>query len=217
MIRPCDDTLPRDKGYRARWLKQLLRRKFIDNNYLVRFEKFLGNKTLDEWVLLMIARRTDRHDIMSFTVLPGTDVDAPRGTAKTLTMPNFWGLRKIASSDEIEQGVQLYKAMILYQEMHVEINTASKMVDRLLHARLYFVHGNEREFLREASLCFMLIYRPTKTPTIKWSHAKDCARCRTDIEQQIAIECTLPVIRKRVNHSIIRLICDMVDCSQPKR
>ena len=216
-----DDTLPwcpdRHKGYRARWLKELLLRKFIDSNYLLRFEKFLSNRVLHEWVLLMIARRTDRHDIMSFTVLPGTDVHAPRGTVKTLTMPSFWGLRKIASSDEIEQGIQLYKAMILYQEMHVEINTASKMVDRLLHARLYFVHGYEREFLREASLCFMLIYRPTQTPTVKWSHAKDCARCKADIERQIAIECTLPFIRKRLNHSIISLICDMVECSQPKR
>ena len=161
-------------------------------------------------VMLMIARRPDRHQIMSQVTLPGVNLDECR-----LPVPSFWRLRRLVPCDELQEGINVYNAMIFSQQIDIDVHGTRAMVFRVIDSLVR--EGDERAYLREASLCFMLIYRPTQTPTVKWSHAKDCARCKAGIERQIPIECTLPVIRKHLNHSIIRLICDMVECSQPKR
>ena len=205
---------PGERGFRAPWLKDLLRRTLIDNKYLIRFEQCFNNMVLHEWVLLMIAWRTDRHDIMSFTDLPGIgwrDVTTER------VRRCIWRLRKIAP-DVITQGIELYTQMLLSQEIvyknHVKIDIASAMVDQVLAAPgISKVDTNERRYLREASLCFMLIYRPTKDPSVKWSHAKDCARCKADIQRHISIELTLHVVCKGFGDWFKCLICDMLDCS----
>ena len=195
---------------RATWLLHLLEVQLIDQEYLRIWEQFITSRAVHEWVMLMIARRPDRHQIMSQVTLPGVNLDECR-----LPVPSFWRLRRLVPCDELQEGINVYNAMIFSQQIDIDVHGTRAMVFRVIDSLVR--EGDERAYLREASLCFMLIYRPTQTPTVKWSHAKDCARCKADIEQQIAIECTLPFFRKRLNHSIISLICDMVECSQPKR
>ena len=58
-------------------------------------------------------------------------------------------------------------------------------------------------------------HRPTKRLGIKWSHAKDCHRCKADIQAQIPIELTVNNVYKAFDDPTIELIRDMLDCSKP--
>ena len=196
--------------YRAPWLLHLLRVQLIDQEYLRIWEQFITSRAMHEWVMLMIARRPDRHQIMSQVTLPGVNLDECR-----LPVPSFWRLRRLVPCDELQEGINVYNAMIFSQQIDIDVHGTRAMVFRVIDSLVR--EGDERAYLREASLCFMLLYRPTKGLSVKWSHARNCQRCRLDIQQQISIELTLRLVCRSVGNSIVHLICDMLDCSKPRR
>ena len=198
---------------RATWLLHLLEAQLIDQEYLRIWEQFITSRTVHEWVMLMIARRPDRHQIMSQVTLPGVKLDECR-----LPVPRFWRLRRLvphAALDELQEGINVYNAMIFSEQIDIDVHGTRAMVFRVIDSLVR--EGDERAYLREASLCFMLLYRPTRGLSVKWSHARNCHRCRLDIQQQISIELTLRLVCRRVGDFIVRLICDMLDVSEPGR
>ena len=200
-------------GYRALWLARLVSLQYIDEEYLCVWEQFIKNLAVHEWVALMIARRPDRHQIMSQVTLPGVKLDECR-----LPVPRFWRLRSLvphAALDELQEGINVYNAMIFSEQVDIDVHGTRAMVFRVIDSLV--PEGDERAYLREASLCFMLLYRPTKGLSVKWSHARNCHRCKLDIQQQISIELTLRLVCRRVGDFIVHLICDMLDFSEPGR
>ena len=195
---------------RATWLLHLLEAQLIDQEYLRIWEQFITSRTVHEWVMLMIARRPDRHQIMSQVTLPGVNLDECR-----LPVPSFRRLRRLVPCDELQEGINVYNAMIFSEQIDVDVNGTRAMVFRVIDSLVR--EGDERAYLREASLCFMLLYRPTKGLSVKWSHARNCHRCKLDIQQQISIELTLRLVCRPVGDSIVHLICDMLDFSEPRR
>ena len=196
-------------GYRALWLARLVSLQYIDEEYLRVWEQVITTFELHEWVALMIARRPDRHQIMSQVTLPGAIVDE-----FSTPMPCFRRLQRLVPCDEVQQGVNLYRAMISSEQIDVDVDGSRAMVARVINSLIS--PKDERAFLQEASLCFMVIYRPSQSLKVKWSHARNCRRCRLAIQQQISIELTLRVVCKsRV--CISRSICDMLDCREPTR
>ena len=196
--------------FRATWLLHLLELQLIDQEYLRIWEQFITSRAMHEWVMLMIARRPDRHQIMSQVTLPGVNLDECR-----LPVPSFWRLRRLVPCDELQEGINVYNAMIFSQQIAIDGDGTRAMALRVIDSLVR--QGDEHAFLREASLCFMLIYRPTQRLSVKWSHARNCHRCKLDIQQQISIELALRLVCKPVGHFLVRLICDMLDCSEPSR
>ena len=195
-------------GYRALWLERLVSLQYIDEEYLRVWEQFITTLAVHEWVALMIARHPDRHQIMSQVNLPGAILNKFH-----TPMPSFKRLQRLVPCDELQHGAKLYRAMIFSEQTHVDVDGARAMVARVIDSLIS--PEDERAFLQEASLCFMMVTRKWCL-TVKWSHARNCRCCRLAIRQQISLELTLrAVCKSRV--CIMRSICDMLDCREPTR